>query len=123
FACRSWRGGGLWVSDGAEPIMLLPDPASSYINNVKLRPGVRPLLSFNSHWDIQNQGAFAEGKNDTADVQTTGGGKELVCTWVGKHVKDRFGTRTTMVIRFDAARHVYVYDIDTDMEIAGGHPH
>ena len=51
-----------------QPVLLLPDPASSYVNNVKLRPGVRPLLSFNSHWDVQNQGAYPEAKNDTADV-------------------------------------------------------
>ena len=122
FSARKWLGERLWVFDGAEPIMLLPDPASSYINNVKLRPGVRPLLSFNSHWDIQNQGAFAEGKNDTADVKTTGGGKELACTWIGKHVKDRFGTRTTMAIRFDAVKQVYVYDIDSELEMAAGDP-
>ncbi len=102
--------------------MLLPDPASSYINNVKLRPGVRPILSFNSHWDIQNQGAFAEGKNDTADVTTSGGGKELQVAWVGKHVKDLFGTKSTMIVRFDADRQVYSYDIDSELEMKSGPP-
>jgi hypothetical protein len=48
FSARRWLGGRVWLFDGAEPIMVLPDPASSYVNNVKIRPGLRPLLSFDS---------------------------------------------------------------------------
>jgi hypothetical protein len=122
FTARKWLGGRQWVFDGAEPIMLLPDPASSYVNNVKLRPGVRPLLSFNSHWDVQNQGAFPEAKNDTTDLKTTGAGKELAASWVGKHEKGRFVTRTTMTVGWDATRSTYTYDVESEMEILPGEP-
>jgi len=122
FSARKWLGGRQWVFDGAEPVVLLPDPASSYINNVKLRPGVRPLLSFNSHWDVQNQGAYPEAKNETADVNATGGGKELTVSWVGKHEKNRFGTKTAMTVSWDAQRAVYSYDIESELEVLSGEP-
>ena len=122
FSARKWLGGRLWVFDGPEPIMLLPDPASSYVNNVKLRPGVRPLLSFNSHWDVQNQGAHPEAKNDTVDLKTSGGGKELVASWVGKHEKGRFATRTTMTVGWDETRAVYTYDVESELEVLPGEP-
>jgi len=122
FSARKWLGGRLWVFDGAEPILLLPDPASSYINNVKLRPGVRPLLSFNSHWDVQNQGAYPEAKNDTANVKVTSGGKELLVSWVGKHEKNRFATKSTMTVGWDAARGVYTYDVESELAVLPGEP-
>ena len=122
FSVRKWLGGRRWVFDGAEPILLLPDPASSYVNNVKLRPGVRPLLSFNSHWDVQNQGAYPEGKNDTADVKVSGGGKELVASWVGKHEKGRFATKSAMTVAWDARRAAYTYDVESELEVLPGEP-
>jgi hypothetical protein len=122
FSARKWLGGRWWVFDGAEPIMLLPDPASSYVNNVKLRPGVRPLLSFNSHWDVQNQGAYPEAKNDTADVKVTGGGKEMVASWVGKHETGRFATKSAMTVGWDTQRAVYTYDVESEMEVLPGEP-
>jgi hypothetical protein len=122
FSARRWLGGRRWVFDGAEPIMLLPDPASSYINNVKLRPGVRPLLSFNSHWDVQNQGAYPEAKNDTAGVEVAGGGKELTVSWVGRHEKNRFATRTTLAVGWDAQRAVYTYDVESELGVLPGEP-
>ena len=122
FSARKWLGGRLWVFDGAEPILLLPDPASSYVNNVKLRPGVRPLLSFNSHWDVQNQGAYPQAKNDTTDLKVTGGGKELVASWAGKHEKGRFATKSTMTVGWDAARGVYTYDVESELAVLPGEP-
>jgi hypothetical protein len=120
FTARKWLGDRLWVFDGDEPILLLPHLRSSYINNVKLRPGVKPLLSFNSHWDVQNQGAYPEAKNDTVDLKVNGGGKELVASWIGKHEKDRFATRSTMTVGYDADKNVYTYDIDSEMEVLPG---
>lgn len=122
FRARKWLGGRQWVFDGDEPILLLPDPASSFINSVKLRPGVRPLLGFNSHWDVQNQGANPEAKNDTADVKVSGGGKELAVSWVGKHEKNRFATKTRMTVGWDAGRSVYTYDIESELEVLPGDP-
>jgi hypothetical protein len=125
FSMRTWIGGRPWVFDGDEPIMLLPAPESSTINNVKLRPGYKPLLSWNSHWDTQNQGAYKEAENTTVDVKVTGGGETLVASWRGKHVQDRFGTTTTMTVGFDRDRGTYTYDIDSQLEVfsnGGGEP-
>lgn len=121
-AVRPWIGGRRWVFDGAEPILLLPAPESSYINNVKLRPGHKPQLSWNSHWDTQNQGAYAEATNETVDVQVSGGGESLVATWRGKHKQDRFGTKSRMTIGFNPQRATYTYDIESELEVFAGEP-
>lgn len=120
FRARPWIGGRQWVFDGDEPILLLPHPDSSFINSVKLRPGVRPLLGFNSHWDVQAQGAYAVARNDTAEVKVAGGGKDLVASWVGRHEKNRFGTRSRMTVGWDARRSVYIYDIESELEVLPG---
>ncbi len=119
---RTWVGGRAWVFDGDEPILLLPSPESSTVMNVKLQPGFKPLLTWNSHWDTQNQGAFAEATNHTVDVQTSGGGETLSASWRGKHVKDRFGTRSKMIVGFDRLRGVYTYDIESELEVFAGEP-
>ncbi len=120
FRVRQWIGGRQWVFDGDEPILLLPHPDSTFINSVKLQPGVRPLLGFNSHWDVQAQGAYAEAKNDTADLKVDGGGQHLVASWVGRHEKNRFGTRSRMTVGWDARRSVYTYDIESELEVLPG---
>jgi len=122
FRVRRWIGGRQWVFDRDEPILLLPDPASSFINSVKLRPGVRPLLGFNSHWDVQAQGAYAEARNDSADLAVAGGGKDLIASWVGRHEKNRFGTRSRMTVGWDVRRSVYTYDIESELEVLPGEP-
>jgi Concanavalin A-like lectin/glucanases superfamily len=119
---RRWLGGRAWVFDGDEPIMLLPSLESSYINNVKLRPGYKPQLSWNSHWDTQNQGAYKEAENATVDVRTSGGGQTLTVSWRGKHVHDQFGTKTTMTVGFDGQRGTYTYNIDSELEVYAGQP-
>jgi hypothetical protein len=122
FRVRRWIGGRQWVFDRDEPVLLLPDPASSFINSVKLRPGVRPLLGFNSHWDVQAQGAYAEARNDSADLAVAGGGKDLIASWVGRHEKNRFGTRSRMTVGWDVRRSVYTYDIESELEVLPGEP-
>ncbi len=122
FRARRWVGGRQWVFDGDEPILLLPDPASSFVNNVKLRPGLRPLLGFNSHWDVQAQGAYPDARNDTTDVKVDGGGRELGVSWVGKHEKNRFRTRSRMTVGWDDRRSVYTYDIESELEVLAGEP-
>jgi len=119
---RKWLGGRMWIFDSQEPILLLPSPESSYINNVKLRPGYKPQLSWNSHWDTQNQGAYREATNTTIDVQTQGGGETLIATWRGKHIQDRFGTKTKMTVGFDRQRGTYTYDIESELEVFAGEP-
>ena len=119
---RKWVGGRSWIFDGDEPILLLPSPESSTIINVKLRPGYKPQLCWNSHWDTQNQGAYNEAANTTVDVATSGGGQTLVATWRGKHAGDRFGTKTKMTVSFDSQRGTYKYDHESELEVFAGEP-
>ena len=119
---RTWLGGRSWIFDGDEPILLLPSPESSTIINVKLRPGYKPQLCWNSHWDTQNQGAYDEAANTTVDVATSGGGQTLVATWRGKHATDRFGTKTKMTVSFDSQRGTYKYDHESELEVFAGEP-
>lgn len=122
FSVRTWLGGRSWVFDGDEPILLLPVPEATYINNVKLRPGYKPQLSWNSHWDIQNQGAYPEGNNTNSAVKTSGGGKSLVAEWTGRQTKDRFVTRSKLTVGWDSRRSVYTYDVDSELEVLPGDP-
>lgn len=122
FTVRKWIGGRQWVFDGDEPILLLPSPESSTVMNVKLLPGFKPLLTWNSHWDTQNQGAYPEAANSTVDVRATGGGASLTATWKGKHTGNRFATETKMVVGFDRQRGTYTYDIDSELEVFPGQP-
>lgn len=122
FSVRKWLGGRPWVFDGHEPIMLLPVPEASGINNVKLVPGYKPMLSWNGHWDIQNQGAFPEGTNTITPVKVSGGGKTITATWNARQVKDRFVTRTALTVGFDDRRGTYTYDTDSELEVLPGEP-
>ena len=122
FSSRKWLGGRQWIFDNDEPILLLPDPALSFINNVKLRPGVRPLLGFNSHWDVQNQGAYPEAKNDTEILVVKGTGASLQASWQGRHEKNRFKTSTTMIVGWNPSRATYTYDIASKLEVLPGQP-
>lgn len=114
---RAWLGGRPWLFDGDEPVLLLPVPDANFINNVKLRPGHRPQLSWNSHWDIANQGAFPDGANVNSPVKVAGGGKTIQASWTAKQTKGRFTTRTTMTAGFDAKRQTYTYDVDSELEV------
>ncbi len=122
FSARKWIGGRDWIFDGQEPIMIVPVETASTFNCVKLRPGVRPLLNFNSHWDVQCQGAYPEATNNTKNVKVTGSGKELKLTWTGEHQKKRFETNSTMTIGWDATRNTYTYDIESSLEVKAGDP-
>jgi hypothetical protein len=122
FSVRKFLGGRQWVFDGDEPILLLPVPEASYINNVKLRPGYKPQLSWNSHWDVQCQGAYKEADNAITAVEISGSGSSLTAKWEAHHVKDRFIVRTSMQIGFDPHRNAYVYFVDSEMEVLGKEP-
>ncbi len=117
FSVRTFLGGRPWVFDGDEPILLLPVPKANSINNVKLRPGYKPQLSWNSHWDVQNQGAYKEADNTNTEPTWTGGGAQIKANWTSEHVKGAFGVKTTMTVGWDAKRQVYTYDVDSVMEV------
>lgn len=117
FSARKFLGGRAWVFDGDEPILLLPVPEASFINNVKLRPGYKPQLGWNSHWDVQNQGAYREADNTVTAAVTSGGGASLDAKWESHHVQERFVVRTAMKISYDPGRDAYVYAIESELEV------
>jgi hypothetical protein len=122
FSARKWLGGYSWVFDGDEPILQLPAPDQVTVHNVKLRPGLKPLLNWDSRWDISNQGAFPDGKNEIGPVKTAGGGKSLTASWTSKQTKGRFVTRTSMTVTYDEKRQTYVYDVESELEVLAGEP-
>ena len=121
FSARPWLGGRTWVFDGDEPILELHsvDDPSCF---AKLRPDYKPQLTFDSHWGIENQGAFAEGKSRWTAPEIEGGGKSLRVRWSARSLNDRFTTRSTMAVGYDASRGTYTYDIDSQLEVLEGEP-
>lgn len=118
---RQWLGGRIWVFDGDEPILELhsaTDPSCF----AKLRPGYKPQLTFDSHWGLENQGAFAEAASKWTEPELSGGGESLQARWSARHIKDRFTTHSTLTIGFDAARSTYRYDVDSELEVLPGEP-
>jgi len=122
FSVRTWIGGKPWIFDGDEPILMLVTPEQPYINNVKLRPGFKPLLSWNSYWETSNQGAFADGAAKPGNATVTGGGRTLTATWTADHVKGRFIQRMKMTVGWDEKRKTYIYDVDSELEMLPGDP-
>jgi hypothetical protein len=122
FRARTWLGGRPWIFDGQEPILMLESEAEAYINNVKLRPGLKPLLSWNSYWETSNQGAFPEGAAKPGNASIEGGGKTLRASWTAKSVKDKFVQRIEMTVGWDPARSTYTYDVASELEMLPGEP-
>lgn len=123
-AVRKWLGGRNWVFDGNEPILQLPyqQPHSKTyftqtVDNVKLLPGYKAMLNWNGHWDVANQGAFADAASKGTDAEVTGGGETLTASWTGKQHEGRFTTHTKLTIGFDSKRGTYTYDVDTEMDV------
>lgn len=122
FSVRAWLGGRPWIFDGDEPIMMLVSAAQPYINNVKLRPGFKPQLSWNSFWDTSNQGAFPDGAVKGGDAEVAGGGKSLTATWSANSTKGRFVQRMKMQVGWDEKRSTYAYDMESELEVLAGDP-
>src|SRR5581483_3589909 len=119
-SARRWLGGRTWVFDGDEPILELASAADPTLNNAKLLPGYKPMLSWNAHWDIQNQGAFPEGTNRPGEATVSGGGRTLTARWTARQVKGRFETRTELAVGFDPERGTYTYDVTSELEVFSG---
>jgi hypothetical protein len=122
FSVRKWLGGRPWIFDGAEPVLMLVSAQEAYINNVKLRPGFKPLLSWNSYWETSNQGAFPEGAAKPGDATVTGGGKTLRAGWTATGVKGRFVQRITTTAGWDERRETYTWDVEGELEVLPGEP-
>lgn len=121
FSVRTWLGGRQWIFDGNEPILQLhyeKDPSCF----AKFKPGYKPMLTFDSHWGIENQGAFPQGKQKWTAPVVTGGGDTIEATWNARSLNDRFTTKSTMVVGFDADRGMYTYDMESELEVLPGAP-
>ncbi|HBJ37058.1 MAG TPA: hypothetical protein DDZ51_20345 [Planctomycetaceae bacterium] len=120
-SARPWLGGRTWVFDGDEPILelhSLDDPSCF----AKLKPGYKPQLTFDSHWGLENQGAFPEAASRWTAPVVTGGGDSLQVNWSARNVKDRFTTNSMMTIGFDPQRGTYIYGIESELEVLPGEP-
>ena len=121
FAVRKWLGERQWVFDGDEPILELhneQDPSCF----AKLKPGYKPQLTFDSHWGLENQGAFPDAASKWTEPVVSDGGESLKATWSARNVKNRFITRSTLTVGFDSRRGTYTYDIDSELEVLPGEP-
>lgn len=121
FSVRPFLGGRQFVFDGDEPVLQLHyenDPSVF----AKLRPGYKPQLTWDSHWDLANQGAFKDADSTWTAPATSGGGKSVKATWSARSVKDRFTTQSTLAVGYDAKRGTYTYDIESALEVLPGEP-
>lgn len=121
FSVRSFLGGRLFVFDRDEPILQLhyeKDPSVF----AKLRPGYKPQLTFDSHWGLENQGAFKDADSKWTAPEASGSGKSVKATWSARSVKDRFTTKSTLTVGYDAKRGTYTYDIESALEVLPGEP-
>ena len=121
FSVRKWLGDRQWVFDGDEPILQLHnerDPSCF----AKLMPGDKPRLTFDSHWGLENQGAFPDAASKWTEPVVSGGGDSISATWSAKNVKDRFVTKSTLTVGVDERRGSYIYDIDSELEVLPGEP-
>ncbi|MBM4074310.1 MAG: hypothetical protein FJ267_01540 [Planctomycetes bacterium] len=69
---RRWLGDRQWVFDHNEPILQLHnerDPSCF----AKLMPGDKPRLTFDSHWGLENQGAFPDAASKWTEPVVSGG--------------------------------------------------
>jgi hypothetical protein len=121
FSVKPFLGGRLFVFDGSEPVLLLhheKDPSCF----AKLRPGYKPQLTFDSHWGLENQGAFKEAASRWTAPTAGGGGKTATATWSARGLNDRFTTTSRLTVGYDAKRGVYTYDIESTLEMLPGEP-
>jgi hypothetical protein len=121
FTSRKWLGGRTFVFDNNEPILQLHyegDPSCF----AKLMPGDKPRLAFDSHWGLENQGAFREAMVRWTAPMVSGEGDSVAVSWSAMHLKHRFETKSRLNVGYDAKRRVYTYDIDSELEVLPGEP-
>lgn len=118
---RKWLGGRTFVFDDNEPILQLHDEQDPSMF-AKLRPAFKPLLTFDSHWGLENQGAYKEAMVTWTSPQVVGGGEALTATWSARHVKERFATSSSLAVGYDSSRNCYTYDIASELTVLPGEP-
>jgi hypothetical protein len=111
----------MFVFDDNEPILQLhheQDPSMF----AKLRPGLKPLLTFDSHWGLENQGAYKEASATWIAPEVSGSGDSVTAKWSARHVKERYTTHSSLVVGYDSGRNCYTYDIASELEMLPGEP-
>lgn len=121
FSVRQFLGGRSWIFDENEPILELHTVKDSSCF-AKLQPGYKPQLTFDSHWGLENQGAFPEALCKWTEPVVSGGGGTIKATWSARHLKDRFTTASTMTVGYDGRRGTYTYEIESELEVLPGEP-
>ncbi len=121
FTARPWLGGRTFVFDDHEPILQLHNDRDPSMF-AKLRPGLKPLLNFDSHWGLENQGAYNEAKVVWSEPQVGVSGESAQALWSARHVKERFVTNSEMRIGYDVRRDTYTYDIVSELTVLPGEP-
>jgi len=79
-------------------------------------------LTFDSHWGLENQGAFPDAASKWTEPVVSGEGKSLQASWSARNVKDRFTTKSTLTVGFNQQRGMYTYDIESELEVLPGEP-
>ncbi|MFM7036337.1 MAG: hypothetical protein ACKO2L_01310, partial [Planctomycetaceae bacterium] len=120
---RRWLGGRQFIFDDNQPILQLHhsgDPSMF----ARLRPDLRPQLTFDSHWGLENQGAYREAAVTWTEpeVAIAAAGQTASATWSAKHIGGRFTTSSRLTVGFDNARNTYTYDIDSELQMLPGPP-
>lgn len=120
---RRWLGGRQFIFDDNQPILQLHhsgDPSMF----ARLRPDLRPQLTFDSHWGLENQGAYREAAVTWTEpeVSIAAAGQTASATWSAKHIGGRFTTSSRLTVGFDNARNTYTYDIDSELQMLPGPP-
>lgn len=121
FSARRWLGNRWFVFDGNEPVLQLHSAADPS-QFAKLRPGVKPLLTFDSHWGVENQGAYKEAAAIWTEPTVEGDGETVRARWSARHVGGRYTTASSLKVGYDARRDVYTYDLDSRLEVLPGEP-
>ncbi|MFM8359563.1 MAG: LamG-like jellyroll fold domain-containing protein [Verrucomicrobiota bacterium] len=121
FTARRWLGDRWFVFDGDEPVLQLHSAADPS-QFAKLRPGLKPLLTFDSHWGVENQGAYKEAAATWTEPTIEGGGATLRAQWSARHVGGRYTTTSSLQVGYDPRRDAYTYDIASRLEVLPGEP-
>ena len=119
--CGKWLGGRTWVFDGDQPVLQLHstlDPSCF----ARLKPGYKPQLTFDSHWGIENQGAFRRASKWT-EPTVSGEGKSIKATLVRpQHQGPVHHHEHALTVGFDPDRGTYTYDIESELDVLPGEP-
>jgi hypothetical protein len=120
FSAREWRE-RQWIFDGQEPILQLFHSNEMPVHsNVKLKPGFRPMLIMQIHWNPNSPSDYREEVQTLSRPRCVPKEGRLEVTWEGKHPQGLFGSRTVMTVGYDGARGMYTYDFDRTLEMAPG---